>query len=162
MHVQDHRLRWSAVRTGQCRAVEAVDHRRAPGDMTNTALEPNRRHLRVAGFIAASVAFLAVVYLFDPTRCAFLPSCPFHSLTGLLCPGCGSTRAMHQLVHGHFAAAFWYNPLLVTLLPVVVYLAVRKDKGCVKPALIWVLLAVIVAFGVLRNIPAPPFTLLAP
>jgi len=40
-----------------------------------------------------------------------LPQCLFHSLTGLPCLTCGATRAAWQFTHGHFGAAFLYNPL---------------------------------------------------
>jgi len=39
------------------------------------------------------------------------PPCFFHQVTGLPCPGCGSTRAVVQLAQGHIAAAFIFNPL---------------------------------------------------
>lgn len=56
---------------------------------------------------------LAAIILYgwlDPQVYAF-PKCPFRSLTGWLCPGCGSQRAMHQALHGHFSEAFQLNPL---------------------------------------------------
>ncbi|MEO7725478.1 MAG: DUF2752 domain-containing protein [Chthoniobacterales bacterium] len=40
-----------------------------------------------------------------------MPQCAFHSLTGLPCPTCGATRAAAHFLHGHFAAAFFFNPL---------------------------------------------------
>lgn len=40
------------------------------------------------------------------------PQCVFHSLTGLPCPTCGATRAAYQFLHGHFAASFFFNPLV--------------------------------------------------
>lgn len=39
------------------------------------------------------------------------PPCLFHWATGWPCPGCGSTRALRQFVHGHLGAAFVFNPL---------------------------------------------------
>lgn len=39
------------------------------------------------------------------------PACVFHSLTGLPCPTCGSTRAAYHFLHGHFAVSFLFNPL---------------------------------------------------
>src|SRR4051794_26787095 len=39
------------------------------------------------------------------------PPCLFHLVTGIPCPGCGSTRAILQLVQGHVAAALFFNPL---------------------------------------------------
>src|SRR5258705_11475 len=40
------------------------------------------------------------------------PRCVFHAVTGYPCPGCGSTRAMRQLWHGHVSTARWFNPLM--------------------------------------------------
>ncbi len=39
------------------------------------------------------------------------PPCLFHSLTGLPCLTCGSTRAVAQFLHGHFGASLLLNPL---------------------------------------------------
>ncbi len=47
------------------------------------------------------------------------PQCAFHSFTGLPCPTCGATRAAWQFLHGHFAASFFYNPLVFLALCVV-------------------------------------------
>ncbi|HVM62301.1 MAG TPA: DUF2752 domain-containing protein [Verrucomicrobiae bacterium] len=115
--------------------------------------------------ISLGVAFgvvAAVLFAFDPVRASIYPACVFHRLTGLWCPGCGTTRALHQLLHGNVAAAFHFNALSMVILPVAGYLIVRGDVSTLKPKWIWALLAVIVAFGVLRNIPVYPFTLLAP
>ncbi len=107
-------------------------------------------------------AAATVLFAFDPVRVTVFPVCPFHQWTGLWCPGCGTTRALHQLLHGNVAAAFRFNALSMAMLPVAGYLIVRGDASTLKPTWIWALLVVIVAFGVLRNIPAYPFTLLAP
>lgn len=104
----------------------------------------------------------AALYFLDPGRSGVFPPCPFHTMTGLWCPGCGTTRALHQLLHGHVAAAFALNPLAVALLPLVGYLAVRGEKAAMNPKTIWILLGTIVTFGVLRNLPVYPLTLLAP
>lgn len=111
-----------------------------------------RQRLKLAAIVSAAVAGAAVVFLFEPAQCSFYPRCPFHALTGLDCPGCGSTRALHQLVHGHLDAAFRLNPLAVALLPVVALAAWRREQF-VRPAWIWTLLAVIIGFGILRNVP---------
>ena len=55
--------------------------------------------------------------LFDPAQYSF-PQCPMRMITGLLCPGCGSQRALHQALHGNFAASMQLNLLL---LPAVLY-----------------------------------------
>jgi hypothetical protein len=118
--------------------------------------------LKTVGFGLLFGAIAAAVFAFDPERVHVFPVCPFHQMTGLWCPGCGTTRALHQLLHGNLAAAFRFNLLSMTLMPVAGYLVVRGDASALKPGWIWLLLVVIVAFGVLRNIPAYPFTLLAP
>ena len=45
-------------------------------------------------------------------RIAHLPTvCPFYTLTGLPCPGCGLTRAFVCLGHGRWHEAWHWHPL---------------------------------------------------
>lgn len=121
---------------------------------------------------AAGLAAALVLFLCPPTQYAFYPHCFFHAWTGLYCPGCGSLRALHALAHGHLGAAFGFNPLLIVALPFLAYEGAsrwrRNVHGTGLPALFvhpswsWALLGVVLVFTVLRNIPAAPFTLLAP
>lgn len=53
-----------------------------------------------------------VLYTYPPTEAAFYPPCVFRMLTGLDCPGCGTTRAAHAILHGRFGEAFRLNPML--------------------------------------------------
>lgn len=39
-------------------------------------------------------------------------SCIFWQLFGMYCPGCGGTRALIALAHGHFLESLWYHPLI--------------------------------------------------
>ena len=129
------------------------------------------RNARLA-LVAIMASAAAILYRWNPVTAGFFPPCPFFTLTGWYCPGCGSLRAMHQLLHGHVGAAFDLNPLLVLALPFVVYqvLAVVMRHPRLRPLstdLIpgpWVRVmgVVLVVFGVLRNLPQYPFTLLAP
>jgi hypothetical protein len=41
----------------------------------------------------------------------FVPPCAMRVLTGLPCPGCGTTRAVTSLLHGRVLAALALNPL---------------------------------------------------
>jgi hypothetical protein len=70
----------------------------------------------VAGVLLASGT---LYYRFDPAQAGFFPPCPLRALTGLPCPGCGSQRCLHQLLHGNLHKAFALNPLLVLALPYV-------------------------------------------
>ena len=116
---------------------------------------------------AAGVAgALVLLYFFPPAQHAFYPRCLLHSLTGLSCPGCGSLRAIHRLLHGDLVEAFWLNPLLLIALPVLAGALLidwgRRRSGSVgidlqtyvrHPAWVWSLVTVVVGFGVLRNVP---------
>jgi hypothetical protein len=112
--------------------------------------------------VGATASAVFVLFWFDPAATSFYPRCLFHSWTGLDCPFCGTTRALHQLLHGNVGAAFRFNALAISLLPLVGYLATRGDRGGMKPVWIWGLLGVVIAFGVLRNVSVHPFTLLTP
>lgn len=41
-----------------------------------------------------------------------LPACVFREVTGLLCPGCGGTRAVCHLIRGEILKAFLYHPFV--------------------------------------------------
>src|SRR2546425_12377672 len=89
--------------------------------------------LSFAGVLALVAGASTLLFFFDPGSYRFYPRCLFNQVTGLLCPGCGSLRALHQLLHGHVAAAFHLNALLVLFLPAVCWLAtlsaLRRLKG---------------------------------
>ena len=66
---------------------------------------------------AAVLGVLALVYRFPPTEYSFYPRCPIYLTTHWLCPGCGSTRALHSLLHFDIQAALHYNALFTLLFP---------------------------------------------
>jgi hypothetical protein len=107
------------------------------------------------------LAAVAVLFWFNPTYSTFYPVCYFHRATGLLCPGCGSLRAIHQLLHGHFGAAFGYNPLLVLSLPLWGWLGLswatakrqqRPWPKAVHPMYVWAGFGILMIFGIWRNL----------
>lgn len=130
---------------------------------------PSLKSFMVLGLGIVGLTFL---YIFNPSESNFGVSCLFHGLTGFHCPGCGSSRALHQLLHGHLATAFGLNPLMVLSLPFLGYsflsytvtgISGRALPNIFVPAIfVWILLGVIVLFCVLRNVPFYPFALLAP
>jgi hypothetical protein len=110
-----------------------------------------------------------VIATVDPNEPGHYPTCPFLSLTGAYCPGCGSLRAVHALAHGDVGTAIDRNPLAVLAVPLVVALwllwarrrVLGRPRTWAAPA--WVinaLLVAVVAFWVLRNL--GPFAWLAP
>jgi hypothetical protein len=115
----------------------------------------------VIGGLLTAVTGLLFLYQFDPAETSLFPPCPFHYLTGLYCPGCGSLRATHALLHGRFLEALDFNPLMVLLLPFLVLWGVRPGwLGDTWWG--WGLLGLIMMYWVVRNIPVFPFSLLAP
>jgi hypothetical protein len=82
---------------------------------------------RAALYACVPAAAALVLYTFDPATPGLFPPCPFPALTGLNCPGCGTLRGLHQLMHGNLAAAFRLNPLMVVTLPPVAYAAASRS-----------------------------------
>ncbi len=122
--------------------------------------------------IAATTTGVFVVSYFNPTTAGFFPVCPLHATTGLNCPGCGLTRGFHALFHGDVFGALHFNALLPVYLLVGIYLFVSlglivvRGRGLsfnvFKPQLLWGFLIVLIVFGIVRNLPFSPFTLLSP
>lgn len=128
----------------------------------------SERWLPVAGI----ALLLGGVALFAAGLDRLIPPCAFRELTGALCPGCGSGRVARALLGLDVAAAWRANPLALLALPALGYALVRETLlawGVAEwPAprnrawVGWTVLAVTVAFWLLRNIPSWPFSLLAP
>jgi hypothetical protein len=135
---------------------------------------PIRHHPKPLLLLAALLLTAATATLFtiNPTTTRLYPPCPLHATTGLFCPGCGSTRALHHLLHGRLLTAFDFNPLLVASLPFLLYAAIRFLLHARRPApappkplpawAIWSLLVLVLAFGILRNLPWQPVRWMAP
>lgn len=62
----------------------------------------------------------AIYFIFDPGASVYFPKCPVRLLTGYPCPGCGSQRAIHALLHGDIKGAAEYNILVVMFVPLLV------------------------------------------
>ena len=122
-----------------------------------------------AGMVGVLFAVL-ILYWFPPEQYGFYPRCGLYVWTGLHCPACGSLRAVHQLSHGHVLQAMSSNALLVLSLGGgVIWAGIRllgfgpfAMRSAWSGWLIPVFLALVVLFGLLRNLPWPPFSLLAP
>lgn len=127
---------------------------------------------------AAGVLFLAVLaagwlWAKDPEsgRGGF-PPCAWFAATGTYCPGCGITRALHDLLHGRVRAALDHNALGLLVLALTAGVLVKPcwvalSQNTWKPPVLpqrtarWLLTGGIV-WAVLRNLPWAPFTILAP
>lgn len=128
--------------------------------------------LKMAGMVCACGVVATVLYLFSPTSAGFYPPCPVYALTGLYCPGCGTARALHQLLHGNVLKAIDFNPLMMLFLPFLAYGFVSYISvglgGRALPRLFtgmrwaYAIYGLMFAYWILRNIPLYPLTLLAP
>lgn len=126
--------------------------------------------MRVLG-IGFGILIIGVIYfLIDPAKVK-MPECPFYALTNLFCPGCGSQRGLHALLHGRVITAFGYNPLMVISLVFFILEAgiwILNKRGAQIRALSvrrntpMIVLVITLIFWALRNIPVWPFSLLAP
>ncbi len=110
---------------------------------------------------------------FPPDKFSFYPKCQLHQLTGLHCPGCGATRCLLALLHGEFAEAARKNILAFVAIPTIgIYATILsfnwlfarpvRQTWNIKPWLGVSLVILLIAFGILRNLPWPPFIILAP
>lgn len=113
--------------------------------------------------LAGGLAGLVLVWNFEPKGQFFYPRCWLYQTTGLQCPGCGATRALHALLHGDLRAAWAFNPLAVALLPAAAWIGVRGARGwwtgrwwpnpLGHPYVIAALLGITAGFGLARNVP---------
>jgi len=134
-------------------------------------LSQERRYAIGVALLGLILAMAVFLYLYDAAQSRLQFPCVFHELTGLYCPGCGSGRATHALLHGDILTALRYNVFAVVGLPLILY-SVTADAasafGTRWPRFrvsTWTSRAIVVgvaAFTLLRNIPSEPFTCLAP
>lgn len=125
------------------------------------------RRSTVAGIWLLMIAGAVYLFLFEPGRSGFFPVCVFRALTGLTCPGCGTTRALHEITHGHFKAAFMLNPLLLLASPFLIYAFLRYSvivmrggmprRNALPAPYIYAIFYIVVGFWIFRNTPFYPF-----
>lgn len=124
--------------------------------MRSQASNPRRG---ILGWLAAGGALL---YLLLVELTGLMPRCILKATTGFDCPGCGSQRALRALLHGHPLQAWSYNLLLPFLVAYALALLIlpripgprvaRLQSALTSPAAIYILLAAILAWWLLRNI----------
>jgi uncharacterized protein DUF2752 len=129
-----------------------------------TAVATVRTSAVRAPLAAALAALAATTYVatVDPNHAGHYPTCPFLYVTGYACPGCGSLRAVHDLATGQPLEALHRNPLTLLAIPFVITMwflwlrrsATGRGRRWVAPAwLLWSLLALVLVFWLVRNLP---------
>jgi hypothetical protein len=82
--------------------------------------------LYVLCITAILIAGSVIYFNYNPVESFFFPKCPFLTLTGYKCPGCGSQRAIHALLHLDIRSAFQHNALLIISIPYILLLLITK------------------------------------
>ena len=136
------------------------------------AQAPARRAEMLLVVTELSLVAGGAIALLIPRLHALIPPCPFRSLTGLYCPGCGTGRMAQALVQGDVLAALRFNPVAFALIPVIGYALARdclRVFGIARlPRILMSRVTVaaipwlIAAYWIARNLPWPPFSWLSP
>ena len=120
-----------------------------------------RRTLIIIVIVAVLLVLGVIYYALDPSGSSVFPRCSFLTLTGYKCPGCGSQRAIHALLHGDVVAAFKFNAMLFIAIPWIVLCLYAESQRTRNPRLYvrlnspllsWLFLIMVLLWWLLRNI----------
>ncbi len=115
-----------------------------------------------------SALAILLYFFFNPDQGLLFPKCPFNQMLGINCAGCGSQRAIHDLLHFRITEAIGHNLLLIPAFFLIIQHILVKYRILKGTSIIHyryapvIILSIIVLFMVLRNIPGLPFEYLAP
>ena len=139
--------------------------------MAQASVLLDRARVRDLGLFVGGLALAIALHVGDPAANS-APVCPFYAMTGLYCPGCGTLRCLHALVHADLPSAVGYNLVTVFLAPILLasWLAVGLAAVTGRPSHLWVpprwlglaLAGTLVVFWILRNLPVAAFSWMAP
>jgi hypothetical protein len=139
-----------------------TDPHEPPASVSALAAAPRPRKQDVVLLTGLTLAATAVVGVISPYHAGRYPVCPLYAVTGLYCPLCGGLRATHDLTRLDVTGALDRNPLVVLAVPFVLYAWIRWVRrawtGSPGPLSVprsagWGLLALVITFTVLRNVP---------
>ena len=111
--------------------------------------------------LIAIASAVVLLLLFPPTRYTFYPQCPIYRSFHLLCPGCGTTRAIAALLRGRLNEALRLNALTTLMLPIATAYAIQIYRSYLsgKPIhwpqpsriTIYTILCITIIFTIVRN-----------
>jgi hypothetical protein len=148
----------------------------SPSALSLTAVRSTSTRAQIVLATCACAGASAFLFAVDPNRHAVYPQCLLYNATGVYCAGCGTTRAIHALLHGCVIEALHDNALFVAALPLLLYVAgayaLTAWRANAWPAipvdgrkLVWrgiSIFLLMIGFMVLRNLPGAPFDWLKP
>ena len=130
----------------------------------NTNVRNNTMHRRLIKETKICVCFLAggISYLIFTLATGFSIPCPFHLITGLLCPGCGATRMFISIAKFDFPSAYQYNKVLFVTFPFLLFVWLFEKIAYIKTGknqlhliskiTLWTESILLIIYGVIRNI----------
>jgi len=131
---------------------------------------PLGERILLAGLIFVGLA--AAVYFTADWPPGFYWGTSLFRHLDIFCPACGGSRSIYNLVRGDFAAAWRYNQVFILSLPLIFWGGLTVLRSVLRgypitgkylpPALIWGFLALVLIFGILRNIPLEIFDYIRP
>jgi hypothetical protein len=107
--------------------------------------------------LAGALGYIGFTNPHDPR--STYPQCPFRLLTGWNCPFCGGLRMTYDLLHGDVLASINDNLFALIGIPLLAaWLLMRRRRGQrpLPVAAILTLVAVTIAWTILRNLPGFP------
>lgn len=120
----------------------------------------SRRHRNIL-LLSAGILLFLTLYCIAAKNGYSLP-CLFYQITGLMCPGCGNSRAALALLRLDIAAAFSYNPLFPLEFFYLLWVYARCCKAYLQgrrfsytpacPVMDILILAAILLWWILRNV----------
>ena len=116
---------------------------------------------------SAGILVLSLLFFFNPENSPW-ELCFSRKIFHFYCAGCGATRATYALLHGNLSTAIHYNPVYtLILIPAFLYLWIalgfkifRPNRSRLPiPGFQWcvALLALLILYSLLRNLPFEPF-----
>jgi hypothetical protein len=130
------------------------------------------KKIYTAGLLIGMLLIAVLFFILDPNEQVIFPRCIFYSLSGDYCPGCGSQRAIHNLLHLNFSGVVQNNilflPAVLAIIYHYLYPTLNRLFNWRLPNIFymkntpWIIFGIILLFWLLRNLPFYPFSVLAP
>ncbi|MEX0314772.1 MAG: DUF2752 domain-containing protein [Allomuricauda sp.] len=128
-----------------------------------------KKYILIALGVLSILAILLYFYVsFNPEKGFLFPKCPFNAYLGIHCSGCGTQRAIHDLLHLRITDAMSHNILLFPAILVILQHILVKTEILKGRSLLsyrytpLIILVVVLLFMLLRNLKFYPFEHLAP
>lgn len=83
------------------------------------------------GIIFLIALFLIFIHYFHLDLLKIFPPCPFYETTHYYCFGCGGTRAVNAILHGHFIKSFLYHPFVIYATVVVCFFMISHTLSII-------------------------------